>query len=162
MSATQGTWYARGESPHGIGGEIGRVMGGGIIRFKLINKEMKTLGLRMTWMPSGSFVERLMLLVVVLLTWYTAPILFELPQGNSTEIAKSIGLMLMLSLAAFTVVIGLCWWLLQRIVMVLELPLIGDMVLRFNELDLWDQVRVYVCLFVLLVSGLVGCMLAVL
>ncbi|WP_316788781.1 hypothetical protein [Pedobacter frigoris] len=123
---------------------------------------MKTLNLRSAWVPTRKIIERVLQLVIVLLVWYSAPLLFELPQGNSIEIAKSIGLMLVLALAAFVVVIAVCWWLLGRVLVVLELPLIGSIVLRFNELELWEQVKVCFGLFALFVFAAVGVILAVL
>ncbi|TKC08893.1 hypothetical protein [Pedobacter frigoris] len=91
---------------------------------------MKTLSLRSAWVPTRKSIARVLQLVIVLLVWYTAPLLFDLPQGNSMEIAKSIGLMLVLALVGFVVVIAVCWWLLYRMLMVLALPGIGDMVKR--------------------------------
>ncbi|WP_316794661.1 hypothetical protein [Pedobacter frigoris] len=123
---------------------------------------MKTLSLRSAWVPTRKSIERVLQLVIVLLVWYTAPLLFDLPQGNSFEIAKSIGLMLVLALVAFVMVIAVCWWLLGRVLVVLELPLIGSMVLRFNELELWEQVRVCFGLFALFVFAAVGVIVAVL
>ncbi|TKC08995.1 hypothetical protein [Pedobacter frigoris] len=123
---------------------------------------MKVLSLKSVWMPTRKSIERVLQLVIVLLVWYTAPLVFELPLGNSIEIAKSIGLMLVLALVAFVVVLAVCWWLLNRMLVALALPGIGDMVLCFNELTLWEQVKVFFGLFALFVFAAVGVIVAVL
>ncbi|TKC07086.1 hypothetical protein [Pedobacter frigoris] len=123
---------------------------------------MKVLSLRSVWMPTRKSIECVLQLVIVLLVWYTAPLVFELPQGNSIEIAKSIGLMLVLALVAFVVVIVVCWWLLNRMLVALALPGIGDMVLCFNELSRWEQIKVGFGLFALFVFAAVAVIVAVL
>ena len=123
---------------------------------------MKVLSLKSVWIPTKKSIERVLQLVIVLLFWYAAPLVFELPQGNSMEIAKSIGLMLVLAVVAFVVVIAICWWLLNRMLVALALPDIGDMVLCFNELTLWEQVKVCFGLFALFVFAAVGVIAGVL
>ncbi|WP_316794552.1 hypothetical protein [Pedobacter frigoris] len=123
---------------------------------------MKVLSLWSVWIPTRKSIQWVLQLVIVLLVWYTAPLVFDLPQGNSFEIAKSIGLMLVLALVAFVVVIAVCWWLLNRMLVALALPGTGDMVLYFYELELWEQVRVCFGLFALFVFAAVGVIVAVL
>ncbi|MNL08698.1 hypothetical protein D3C87_1294320 [compost metagenome] len=107
-------------------------------------------------------IEPYLIGLILLLAWYTAPVLFELPLGNSIEITQSISLMVLLALISFLLVLGLCWWLLQRFWVVMGLPGLGEMVLQFKELKLWAQLKFALCLFALLLLGAIGALIAVL
>ena len=106
---------------------------------------MKTYNLKMpVKLPAIRNIEPYLLTVIVLLLWYTAPVLFELPAGNSTEIATSISLMVLLAMISFLLVLSLCWWLLHRFWTVVGLPGLGSIVLEFKSLQLWQQLGLIV------------------
>jgi hypothetical protein len=87
---------------------------------------MKTESLKnLAWRPVMIMIEPYLIGLILVMLWYTAPVLFELPAGNSTEITQSISLMVLLALISFLLVLGLCWWLLQRFWMVMGLPGLG-------------------------------------
>jgi hypothetical protein len=74
----------------------------------------------------------------------------------------SILVLIVISLICFLGLIGLCWWLLQRFLLVYELPEFGSLVLRFNEMELWVQLGFYFACYALLLLAGVGCFVAVL
>ena len=74
----------------------------------------------------------------------------------------SILVLIVISLICFLGLIGLCWWLLQRFLLVYELPGFGSLVLRFNEMELWVQLGFYFACYALLLLAGVGCFVAVL
>jgi hypothetical protein len=125
--------------------------------------KMKNLSLKMpVKVPAIKNIEPYLLTVIVCLLWYTAPVLFELPAGNSKEIATSIGLMLLLALISFLLVLGLCWWLLHRFWTVIGLPGLGCIVLEFKSLQLWQQLSFWLASFALLLLAATGALMAVL
>ncbi|MES2458917.1 MAG: hypothetical protein V4594_25425 [Bacteroidota bacterium] len=69
--------------------------------------------------------------------------------------------LVLLGLVCFMGLMYLCWWAFQRFLMVYELPEIGSMVLKFNELEVWEQLRLYVALYALLFLGAAGCLIAI-
>lgn len=77
-------------------------------------------------------------------------------------IDPNIWLLLLLSLIAFLVVTGLCWWLLHLFWMSLGLPVLGNMVSQFKVLSPWQQLGFYWASFGLLLLAAVGVMMAVL
>ncbi|HMI02589.1 MAG TPA: hypothetical protein VK541_08920 [Pedobacter sp.] len=74
----------------------------------------------------------------------------------------SILVLIVISLICFLGLIGLCWWLLQRFLLVFELPGFGSLVLRFNEMEVWVQLGFYFACYALLLLAGVGCFVAVL
>ena len=74
----------------------------------------------------------------------------------------SILVLVVISLICFIGMIGLCWWLFNRFLLVFELPGFGSLVLRFNELELWFQLGFYFGVYALLLLAGVGCFVAVL
>jgi hypothetical protein len=99
--------------------------------------------------------------LILLLSWYVAPHLFALPQGNSEEIVTSIGLMVLLALISFLLIIALCWWLLQRFWINMGLPRLGEMVSQFYSLTLWEQLKFALCLFALFLVAGIGALIAI-
>lgn len=74
----------------------------------------------------------------------------------------SIMVLVVISLICFLLVLGLCWWLLQRFLLVFGLPGFGSLVLRFNELKVCVQLGFYFGVYALLLLAGVGCFVAVL
>ncbi|WEK20518.1 MAG: hypothetical protein P0Y49_05125 [Candidatus Pedobacter colombiensis] len=124
---------------------------------------MKTFNLKMpARIPVIRNIERYVMVSIVLLLWSAAPHIFVLPQGNSEEIATSIGLMVLLALMCLLLMLGLCWWLLQRFWVSIGLPSLDNMVLQFQKLQLWEQLKFALCLFALFLFAGVGMLIAVL
>jgi|GEM_PF-1514700 len=102
------------------------------------------------------------LLVLVLLTLW--PLMQHLvTNGDPTvgHLDPNIWLLLLFSLISFLLFLGLAWWLLQRIWAGLGLPVLGDMVLQFNTLLVWQQLGFYWASFGLLLLAAVGVLTAI-
>jgi hypothetical protein len=124
---------------------------------------MKNLSLKIpAAMPVIKKIEPYLIGLILVLAWYTAPVLFELPAGNSKEIATSISLMVLLAIISFLLLLGLCWWLLHRFWTVIGLPGLGSIVLEFKSLQLWQQLSFWLASFALLLLAAVGALVAIL
>ncbi len=96
-------------------------------------------------MPVNKHIEYVLLAFIAVLLWFATSKIFTLPNGNSEEIATSIGLMLI-----------------HRFWLRLGLPALENMVLEFRTLELWEQLKFSVALFALLFLGAIGVMIAIL
>ena len=119
---------------------------------------MRTLSLG----PVGGLKKEHALLGGLLALWGVSPELVKLIDSTAGYIDQSIWLLVVLSLISFMMVVGLCWWLLQRFWTSMGLPQIGRMVTGFKEMELWVQLGFYLGCFALLVFAAVGCLVAVL
>lgn len=99
---------------------------------------------------------------LLLLIWLAIPRVLQDPEQTAAYIEKSTVPLVMLSLISFMVVLGLCWWLLQRFWMSLGLPAIGEMVSQFKDLHLWQQLGFFLCSFALVLLAAIGALIAVL
>lgn len=97
----------------------------------------------------------------LLALWGVSPELVRLADSTAGYIDQSIWLLVVLSLISFMMVVGLCWWLLQRFWTSMGLPRIGRMVMEFNEMRICEQLAFYLGCFALLVLAAVGCLAAV-
>lgn len=91
-----------------------------------------------------------LLLGVLLLLWPLAQRLVMSSDPTIGFVDPNIWLLLLLSLAAFLIITGLCWWLLQQFWTSMGLPGAGDMVLQFKALAVWQQLGFYWLSFALL------------
>lgn len=103
-----------------------------------------------------------LLLATLLLIWPIAQGLIRNTDPTIGFIDPNIWLLLLMGLISFMIVIGLCWWLLQRFWMSLGLPAIGDMVLQFKELSVCRQLGFYLASFAVLLWTAVGLLTAIL
>lgn len=106
--------------------------------------------------------EPYLVALIMLLLWFTAPKLMMLGDGTMGQIDQSIWLLVLLALISFLLMLGLCWWLLQRFWTVMSLPDLGIMVLQFNSLQLWQQLSFWLASFALLLLAAVGALVAIL
>lgn len=103
-----------------------------------------------------------LLLLILMLIWPVAQFVVTSTDPTIGFIDPNIWLLLLLGLICFMVVTGLCWWFLQRFWMSLGLPAIGNMVLQFKELSVWQQLGFYWASFVALLLAAVGVLTAIL
>lgn len=123
---------------------------------------MKNLILKGFWgVFKLKYVEYVLLIVIAGLVWISAPRIFQLPLGNSEEVATSIGLMLLLALIGFLLAVGLVVWLVQRFCILLGLPAVEELVYDFKSLRLWEQLGFYFGLFAVLLLAAVGVIVGV-
>jgi hypothetical protein len=102
------------------------------------------------------------LLGALLGLWGISPELVHWLDSTAGYIDQSIWMLVVLSLISFMMVVGLCWWMLDRFWTSMELPRIGRMVTGFKEMELWVQLGFYLGCFALLVFAAVGCLAAIL
>jgi hypothetical protein len=99
---------------------------------------------------------------LLVLSW---PLLQRMVTGTDEStgfIDPNIWLLILLSQISLLITLGMSWWLLQRFWLSMGLPGFGSMVLRFETLQAWEQLKFALCLFALLLLAGIGCMLAVL
>jgi len=97
--------------------------------------------------------------VLLLAAWFIMPLIS--PDGQAL-VTDGLGQLVLLSLICFLGMVFLSWWLLSRFWLVFNLPSLGGMVSRFNEMDLWRQLGFYWLCYVSLLLAAVGCLIAVL
>lgn len=124
--------------------------------------DMKSLNLEWPVTRVRKNVEVYLLGLILLLAWFAAPKLIGFVDASTGYIDQSIWLLLLLSVISFLMILGLCWWLVQKAWLVIGLPKLADMVLQFKELDLWAQLGYYYACFALLLLAAVGCLAAIL
>ncbi|MDR6784594.1 hypothetical protein ABIE26_003240 [Pedobacter africanus] len=121
---------------------------------------MKNLSLKgLVKMPFVKKTEPYLVIVILILVWFTAPNFMEATAGR---IDPSIWLLVLLAMISFLLMLALCWWLLKRIWVFMGLPRLDDVVLQFNSLSKWEQLKFVLCLFALLLLAAVGALVAVL
>lgn len=103
-----------------------------------------------------------LLVAILILIWPIAQYAVTSMDATIGFIDPNIWLLFFLSLICFMVLTGLCWWLLQRFWMSLGLPAIGNMVVQFKELCVWQQLGFYWASFVSLLLAAVGVLGAIL
>lgn len=102
-----------------------------------------------------------LLFLFLLFLWCFAPPWLRVFDETAGNIDQSIWLLVLLSLISFLLVVGLCWWLLQRVWQLIGLPLFSDMVSQFNTLLLWQQLSFYWASFALLLLAASVCLAAI-
>jgi len=122
---------------------------------------MKTIGLNKLEEPALEIVKVVMLFVILTLLWPLAQETVLSLDPTSGYVDRSILILILLALICFLGMIGLCRWLLRRFWIALGLPGLGNMVLQFNELLLWQQLGFYFASFALLLLASVGCLIAI-
>ncbi|MBB5438020.1 hypothetical protein HDC92_001695 [Pedobacter sp. AK017] len=120
---------------------------------------MKTLNFRMPVRVPD--IEPYLIMVIMLLAWFTLPKLMVYGDGTMGYIDQSIWLLVLLSAMSFLLMLALCWWLLQRFWVNAGLPDLNSMVLGYKELKLWQQLGFYFACFALLLLAAIGALVAV-
>lgn len=102
-----------------------------------------------------------LLLLALLLCWPFAQQLILSMDVNAGYIDPGIWLLLLLSIIAFLILVGLSLWLLQNLWKSLGLPGMYLMVLQFKKMELWQQLGFLWACFVSLLFAGVGCLIAI-
>ncbi|WP_316814475.1 hypothetical protein [Pedobacter nyackensis] len=103
-----------------------------------------------------------LLTAILLLLWPVAQRFVMDVDPTIGFIDPNIWLLILLSFISFTVLIGLCWWILHGFWLSVGLPGLGNMVLQFRGLSLWQQLGFYWASFVSLLLAAVGVLTAIL
>ena len=113
-------------------------------------------------MPVMKKIEPYLIALIMLLVWFSAQKLMLLNDSTTGQIDQSIWLLVLLAMIGFLLMLGLCWWVLQRFWAVMGLPGLGEMVLQFNSLLLWQKLAFWLASFALLLLAAIGALIAVL
>ena len=106
-------------------------------------------------------VKAVLLFVILLLLW---PIVQHVISNNDVTagyVDPSILVLIVLAMICFLGLLGVAWYLVRWFFRVMDLPDLGIMVLRFNEMELWVQLGFYFGCFALAVLAGVGCLMAI-
>ncbi|WP_133576077.1 hypothetical protein [Pedobacter metabolipauper] len=106
-------------------------------------------------------VETVGLLVAGFLSWHLLQRFIQHSDLTAGYVDPNIWLLILLSIITFLGSVGLCWWLLRRFWMVMALPALEIMVLRFKDMKLWHQLGFFWLSFALLLLALVMCLAAI-
>lgn len=99
---------------------------------------------------------------LVLLLWPVLQRMLQWADETAGALDPNIWLLVLLGIAVFLLLLSVAWCLLQQYWLAFGLPAIELMVLQFNGLELWQQLKFYYALFALLLLVGVGCLAAVL
>lgn len=123
---------------------------------------MKTLSLKMPVNIPVQKIEPYLMAIVLVLVWFTLQKVMLYNDSTAGQIDQSIWLLVLLAIISFLLMLGLCWWLMQRFWLQIGLPNLGDMVLQFNSLVVWQQLKFALALFALLLLAAIGALIAIL
>jgi hypothetical protein len=107
------------------------------------------------------FDEAIMLFGLLLLLWISGNHWMQILYPLSGSLDQNIWLLIILSMICFLAITGLCWWLLHRFWLSMDLPAFSQMVLQFKSLQLWQQLGFYLFCFALLLFTAVGSLVAI-
>jgi len=122
---------------------------------------MKTLNIVSASIRRFKVPEIVLLLVTLIMLWPVAARLISNGDATAGYVDPSIWLLVLMSVICFLALVGLCWWLLDRLWESLELPDLKNLVLQFKNLQLWYQLGFFWASFALLLLAAVGCLTAI-
>lgn len=122
---------------------------------------MKQLSINIPDVMLGITGKMGLLLIALLLFWPFGQQLMMDLDVNAGYIDPGIWLLLLLSIIAFLILVGLSYWMLQCLWKGLGLPEIDIMVLQFRKIELWQQLGLLWACFVSLLFAGVGCLIAI-
>ena len=106
-------------------------------------------------------IKAVLLFVILVLLWPVLQQVVILGDPTMGPVDPNLLVLILISLICFLGLVGLCWWLVRKVLVVYGLPEIGDLVLQFDELVLWEKLRLYLASFALLLLAAVGCLMAI-
>ncbi|WP_442587776.1 hypothetical protein ACSBL2_17160 [Pedobacter sp. AW31-3R] len=111
--------------------------------------------------PVSWYSSPIVLFVSLMILWFYMPLLLNGIDKTAGGVDQGIWLVILISLISFLMVCALCWWLLQRFWMILQLPSLELMVSKFKYLPLWQQLIFFYASFALLLLAALGCLIAI-
>jgi len=106
--------------------------------------------------------EKYLVGIILVLSWITLQRLIQSGDVSVAIIDPSIWLLVLLSLICFVTVTGISFWMLKRFAVVMGLPTVGNLIVHFNSLEIWQQLGFYWASFALLLLAGVGSLSAIL
>ncbi|WP_182959588.1 hypothetical protein [Pedobacter gandavensis] len=122
---------------------------------------MKQSSIYMPELMLGTGFRMGLLLVLLLLLWPMGQRLIMILDVNAGYIDPGIWLLLLLSVIAFLIMVGMSFLLLQWLWNGLGLPKIDIIVLQFKKMELWQQLGLLWACFVSLLFAGIGCLIAI-
>lgn len=122
---------------------------------------MRHLSINMPDLKLGTGIKMGLLLLALVMSWPFGQRLMLSMDVNAGYIDPGIWLLLLLSIIAFLLMVGLSFWLLQCLWNGLGLPRIAILVLQFKKMELWQQLGLLWACFVSLLFAGVGCLIAI-
>ena len=123
---------------------------------------MKILSLKIPGNLPVKKIEPYLIGLVLLLVWFTAQKVMVFTDATAGQIDQSIWLLVLLAIISFLLMLGLCWWLLKRILMYMGFPRLDELFMEFNGLDIWEKLKFVLGLFALLLLAAIGALIGVL
>lgn len=105
--------------------------------------------------------QPLMILLLLLAIWFYTTSWLQSNDPASAMMSQNIWLMVVLSLIAFLIILGLCFWLLHLFWLKAQLPPLFTMVSQFKTLATWQQLSFYLALYALLLLAASACIIGI-
>ena len=102
-----------------------------------------------------------LLFIALLLHWFFFPEVIHYSDPTAGMVDQGIWMLVIISLICFLLITGLCWWLLKRFWISLDLPSLQLLVSHFKSLELWQQLGFLWASFALLILAAVGSLMAI-
>lgn len=103
-----------------------------------------------------------LLIGLLALLWSPLQRMVQFQDLNTGFLDPTIWLLILLSIGVFLALLALVWHLANYYWVAYGLPERNWMVLQFNRLDAWQQLKFYYGVFALLLLAVIGCLTAVL
>jgi hypothetical protein len=100
--------------------------------------------------------------LILVLSWFFLQRVIQSGDVSVGVIDPSIWMLVLLSLICFVTVTGISYWMLKRFAVVMGLPTMGNLIVQFNSLEIWQQLSFYWASFALLLLAGVGSLSAIL
>ena len=98
-----------------------------------------------------------LLFIILLVLWFLVPWLLEKLDPTVATIDQSHWLLVLLGIITFMLVLAICWWLMQQFWKKAGLPNFNGLFLQFYHLTSWQQLKLVLALFALLLSAATVC-----
>lgn len=98
---------------------------------------------------------------LVLLLWPLLPNTGHFFDASTGTVIPTVWLLVVLALISFCFLVLLCGWMVNKLVLLLNLPSVGSMVSQFRTLELCHQFGFYWASFALLLFAGAMCLLAI-
>jgi len=106
--------------------------------------------------------KAILLFIIMVLLWPIVQYVILNNDITAGYVDPSILVLIVLAMICFVSVLVLSWYLVRWFWMAMGLPGLGSMVLRFNELEIWQKLGFYFACYALLLLAGVGCLMAIL
>ncbi len=110
----------------------------------------------------GKGIEKYLVMLIMVMAYYSVQKFIGFGDSSAGFVDQSIWLLVLLSMISVLMVVGMSWWLLNRFLFNMGMPAVGNLVLQFKQMEIWQQLGFYWLSYALLVWAGVGALSAVL